>query len=79
LREIIKAAEETAARIADIATATIQQASNTEEASTAIQGVSQVTEQVAAGSEEMAAGSEELGAHAAALRELVQQFRVDNE
>ncbi len=35
-----------------------------------------MTEQTAAGSEEMAASSEELGAQAAALRDLVGQFRV---
>ncbi len=77
LKQIIKAADETAAKITEIAAATVQQAANTEEASKAIQGVvGQVTEQTAAGSEEMAASSEELGAQAAALRELVGQFRV---
>jgi methyl-accepting chemotaxis protein len=76
LKQIIKAAEDTAAKITDIAAATVEQASNTEEASKAIQGVSAVTEQTAAGSEEMAASSEQLGAQAAALRELVGQFRV---
>ena len=54
----------------------MQQAANAEEVSKAIQGVSQVTEQAAAGSEEMASSSEELGAQAAALRDLVGQFRV---
>ena len=76
LKQIIKAAEETAAKIAEIATATVQQAANAEEVSKAIQGVSAVTEQAAAGSEEMASSSEELGAQAAALRDLVGQFRV---
>jgi methyl-accepting chemotaxis protein len=76
LKQIIKAAEETAAKITEIAAATVQQAANTEEASKAIQGVAQVTEQTAAGSEEMAASSQQLGAQAAALRDLVSQFRV---
>jgi methyl-accepting chemotaxis protein len=76
LKQIIKAAEETAAKISEIATATVQQAANAEEVSKAIQGVSAVTEQAAAGSEQMASSSEELGAQAAALRELVGQFRV---
>ena len=76
LKQIIKAAEETAAKIAEIATATVQQAANAEEVSKAIQGVSAVTEQAAAGSEQMASSSEELGAQAAALRDLVGQFRV---
>jgi methyl-accepting chemotaxis protein len=76
LGQIIKAAEETAAKINEIAVATVQQAINTEEAAKAIRGVAEVTEQTAAGSEEMAASSEELGAQAASLRELVGQFRV---
>ena len=54
----------------------MQQAANAEEVSKAIQGVSAVTEQAAAGSEQMASSSQELGAQAAALRELVGQFRV---
>jgi len=76
LKQIIAAAEETATKISEIAAATVQQAANTEEAAKAIQGVSQVTEQTAAGSEEMAASSEQLGAQAAALSDLVAQFRV---
>mgnify|MGYP000986552951 CR=1 FL=1 len=76
LKQIIKAAEETAAKIAEIATATVQQAANADEVSKAIQGVSAVTEQAAAGSEQMASSSQELGAQAAALSELVSQFRV---
>ena len=76
LKQIIKAAEETAAKISEIATATVQQAANAEEVSKAIQGVSAVTQQAAAGSEQMASSSQELGAQAAALRELVGQFRV---
>jgi methyl-accepting chemotaxis protein len=76
LKQIIKAAEDTAAKITEIATATVEQAANTEEASRAIQGVAKVTEQIAAGSEEMAASSEELGAQASALRELVGQFHI---
>jgi methyl-accepting chemotaxis protein len=68
LKQIILAAEDTAAKIADIAVATAQQASNAEEVSKAIQGISAVTEETAAGSEQMAASSEELGAQAATLR-----------
>jgi methyl-accepting chemotaxis protein len=76
LKQIIKAAEATAAKIAEIATATIQQAANAAEVSKAIQGVAAVTEQSAAGSEEMASSSEELGAQATALRDLVGQFTI---
>ena len=76
LKKIIAAAEATAAKIAEIATATVQQAANAQEVSKAIQSVATVTEQSAAGSEEMASSSEELGAQATALRELVGAFNV---
>ncbi|MDZ7618136.1 MAG: methyl-accepting chemotaxis protein, partial [Patescibacteria group bacterium] len=68
LKKIISGVEATAAKISEIATATVEQATGAEEVSKAIQGVSQVTEQSAAGSEEMASSSEELGAQAAALK-----------
>ena len=76
LKQIIKAAEATAGKIAEIAAATIQQASNAQEVSQAIQGVAQVTEQSAAGSEEMASGSEQLGVRATGLRDLVGRFKT---
>ncbi len=76
MKRIVEGVEGTAARIGEIATATVQQASNAEEVSNAIQGVAEVTEQSAAGSEEMASSNEELGAQASALRELVAQFRT---
>ncbi|MDY0167306.1 MAG: Cache 3/Cache 2 fusion domain-containing protein [Thermoguttaceae bacterium] len=77
LKQIIGGVEATAAKIAEIATATVEQAAGAEEVSKAIQGVAQVTEQSAAGSEEMASSSEELGAQAVALKELVEQFRTN--
>jgi methyl-accepting chemotaxis protein len=76
LKKIVEGVQTTAARIAEIATATVQQASNTEEVSKAIQGISQVTEQAAAGSEQLASSSEQLGAQAQALRDLVGKFTV---
>ncbi|MEN6405740.1 MAG: methyl-accepting chemotaxis protein [Thermoguttaceae bacterium] len=76
LKQIIEAAEATAAKIAEIATATVQQAGNATEVSKAIQIVAQATEQAATGSEEMASSSEELGAQAETLRQLVGQFKV---
>ena len=79
VQEIIGGVEATAAKIAEIAAATVQQASNAKEVSTAIQTVAQVTERSAAGSEEMASSSEELGAQATALRELVGGFRTGSE
>ncbi|MBN2022896.1 MAG: PAS domain-containing protein [Pirellulales bacterium] len=77
LREIIDGVEKTVTKISEIAAATVQQAGSAQEVASSIQGVAEVTEQAAAGSEEMASSSEELGAQAAALRELVDRFRVD--
>ena len=57
LKKIVSGVEATAAKIGEIATATVQQASNSAEVSKAIQGISQVTEQAAAGSEEMASSA----------------------
>jgi methyl-accepting chemotaxis protein len=76
LKQIIEGVEATAAKIAEIATATVQQAANADEVSKAIQGVAQVTEQTAAGSEEMASSSEELGAQASALQQIVSRFKT---
>ncbi len=77
LKKIVEGVDATANKIAEIATATVQQAANAEEVSKAIQGVAQVTEQSAAGSEEMASSSEELGAQATGLRDLVSRFTTD--
>ena len=76
LKQIITAAEATAAKIAEIAAATVQQAANAQEVAKAIQSIAQVTEQSAAGSEEMASSSEELGAQSITLRELVGAFNI---
>ncbi|MBN2476428.1 MAG: HAMP domain-containing protein [Pirellulales bacterium] len=78
LKQILEGVEATGARIGEIATATVEQTSNAEEVSRAIQGVSEVAEQTAAGSEEMASSSEELGAQAATLRQLVSRFRTED-
>jgi methyl-accepting chemotaxis protein len=77
LKQIIEGVEATAAKIAEIAAATIEQAANADEVSKAIQGVAQVTEQTAAGSEEMASSSEELGAQASGLQQLVARFKTN--
>lgn len=76
LKRIIDVAQETAAKIGEIAVATAQQAAGAQEVSSVIQSVSQVTEQTAASSEEMAASSEQLGTQANILQELVVQFKV---
>ena len=77
LQKIIQGVGATANKIAEIATATVEQASNASEVSSAIQNISQVTEQSAAGAEEMASSSEELGAQASGLRELVARFKTE--
>lgn len=78
LKEIVQGVQATVAKISEIAVATVEQATNAQQVSEAIQGVAQVTEQSAAGSEEMASSSEELGAQSSALRDLVARFKVDN-
>jgi len=78
LNKIVEGVEGTASKIAEIAAATTQQASNAEEVSKAVQGVSEITEQSAAGSEEMAASSQELGAQASSLKGLVSRFTTDS-
>ena len=78
LVKIIQGVESTATRIGQIADATVEQSTNANEVSNAIQMVSQVSEQSAAGSEEMASSSEELGAQAAGLRDLVSRFKLEN-
>jgi methyl-accepting chemotaxis protein len=76
LKKIVEGVEATAAKISEIAAATVQQAGNAQEVSQAVQGISQVTEQAAAGSEQMASSSQELGAQAQALRDLVAKFTI---
>jgi methyl-accepting chemotaxis protein len=76
LTKIIQGVEATAAKISEIATATIEQATNAKEVASAIENIGKVTEQVAAGSEEMASSSEELGAQATGLRDLVSRFKT---
>ena len=79
LKKIVESVKATAAKISEIATATVQQAANSEEVSKATQGIAQVTEQAAAGTEQMASSSQELGAQAQALRDLVSTFRTNSQ
>ena len=79
LKKIVQSVKATAGKISEIATATVQQAANSQEVSKATQGIAQVTEQTAAGTEQMASSSEELGAQAQALRELVGTFRINGQ
>jgi len=76
LKKIVEGVESSAHKIAEIATATVEQATNANEVAKAIRMVSQVTETAAAGSEELASSSEELGAQAATLRDMVSRFKI---
>ncbi len=76
LRKIIQGVEATAGKIAQIASATFEQAQSAKEVAAAIQNVSAVTEETAAGSEELASSSQELGAQAGSLRDLVVRFKT---
>ncbi|PHR95342.1 MAG: hypothetical protein COA78_30320 [Blastopirellula sp.] len=75
--KIIQGVEATANKISEIATATVEQSQNANEVASAIQSVSQITEQSAAASEEMASSSEELGSQATNLRDLVSGFKTE--
>ncbi len=76
LSQIIQAVQMTAAKIGEIAHATVEQAAGAHEVSKAIQSIAHVTETSAAGSEELASSSEELGAQATALKDIVSRFQV---
>jgi len=77
LTKIIDGVEATAAKISQIATATVEQAGNAQEVAAAAQNIGEVTEQNAAGSEQMASSAEELGAQASSLRDLVARFKTE--
>jgi len=74
LEKIVAAVEATSGKIAEIASATDEQMSMSQEVYGTVQQVASVTEQSTASSEEMAASAEELGAQAKSLRDLVESF-----
>lgn len=76
LEAIVAAADNTAAGIATIASATESQSANASEVKMAIRSVSQTTESNAASAEELAASAEELDAQAQSLRELMRRFKA---
>ncbi|MCG8450882.1 MAG: methyl-accepting chemotaxis protein [Pirellulales bacterium] len=71
LEKIVEGVEATTKKIAEIDTATNEQAETAKEVNAAIQTVAQVAETSAAGSEQLAASSHELNVQAASLRALV--------
>lgn len=78
LEKIVAAVEATSGKIAEIASATDEQMSMSQEVYGTVQQVASVTEQSTASSEEMAASAEELGAQAKSLRDLVESFDMGN-
>lgn len=76
LTKIIESAQSTAGKISEIATATIQQATNAQQVASSIQEVNRLVDGTAAGSEEMAASSQALDTQASGLKEVVAHFRI---
>jgi len=76
LQDIVKSVESTAQQVAEIAEATVRQASDTEEVTRSVQTIAEVVQQTAAGSEELASSSEELGAQANKLSDIVGRFKI---
>jgi len=76
LHDIVKSVESTAQQVAEIADATVRQASDTEEVTRSVQTIAEVVQQTAAGSEELASSSEELGAQANKLSDIVGRFKI---
>ena len=68
----------TAKLVQEIAAASIEQNSGSEQVNNAIQQLNQVTQQNAAASEEMATSSEELASQAQQLLEMIAYFKLDN-
>ncbi len=75
-QKIIEGVKETATKISEIASATVDQFTHAKEVSKAITQVTLVTEHSAASSEEMASSSEELGAQAFALKDVISRFKT---
>jgi methyl-accepting chemotaxis protein len=77
LEQIVGAVTRVSSIVADIATASEEQARGIEQVNKAMAQMDQVTQQNAANSEESASASEELSAQAQELSDLVGRFRLD--
>jgi len=75
---LIPEIEKTAKLVQEIAAASIEQNSGSDQINNAIQQLNTVTQQNAASSEELATSSEELSSKAEQLKELISFFRIDN-
>jgi methyl-accepting chemotaxis protein len=79
LAAIVPEIQKTARLVQEIAAASIEQNSGSEQVNSAIQQLNQVTQQNAAASEEMATSSEELASQADQLLEIVSYFKLDQQ
>jgi methyl-accepting chemotaxis protein len=75
---LIPEIEKTAKLVQEIAAASMEQSSGSDQVNTAIQQLNQVTQQNAAASEEMATSAEELSSQAEQLKEIIGYFKIDN-
>ncbi|NOQ24200.1 MAG: HAMP domain-containing protein [Bacteroidales bacterium] len=78
LVEIMPEIEKTAKLVQEIAAASLEQNSGSDQVNSALQQLNQVTQQNAAASEEMATSSEELASQAEQLQETISYFRIDD-
>ncbi len=77
LAEIVPEIEKTAKLIQEITAANIEQKTGSDQVSTAIMQLNNVTQQNAAASEQLATSSEQLAGQAEQLKELVSFFKID--
>ena len=75
---LIPEIQRTTQLIQEIAAASVEQNSGSEQINGAIQQLNQVTQQNAAASEELATSSEEMNSQAEQLKDLINYFKVDN-
>lgn len=77
LNEIVPEIEKTAKLVQEIAAASIEQSTGSDQVNNAIQQLNNVTQQNAAASEEMATSSEELASQAEQLKEIIEYFKIN--
>ena len=75
--DLIPEIEKSAKLVQEIAAASIEQNSGSEQVNSAIQQLNQVTQQNAAASEEIATSSEELSSQAEQLKDIISYFKID--
>lgn len=77
LNEIVPEIEKTAKLVQEIAAASIEQSTGSDQVNNAMQQLNNVTQQNAAASEEMATSSEELASQAEQLKEIIEYFKIN--